>query len=320
MSAQISVVVPIYNVEKYLRKCLDSIVGQTYKNLEVILVDDGSTDTSGKIADEYAERDKRITVIHKENGGLSDARNAGIEIATGTFITFIDSDDYIDREMIDVLHNCAEGFTADFVTCRRIKFTDESIPEEKNSGHIQYHVIDHKNQMREFLRGEEFSTTAWGKLYKTSLFNEIRYPFGRLHEDVFTTYKLVHIAQKIVCTSFYGYYYRMNEKSITHSAFSVRTLDAIEGKIQLRDFLNEHYPDLIWYGNQGIIYAVNKCYYSMCRADYHDKALETKLHEYYCQYWYFYLFGKNSVQGKLFMLCALINMEFARFSLYIFRL
>lgn len=236
----ISVIIPVYNVEKYIKECLDSVINQSYKDLEIILVDDGSTDRSGIICDEYAFKDNRIKVIHKENGGLSSARNIGMKIATGEFFTFIDSDDYIATSMIEELYNALIDTSADLSICnisRKSYF-------EKN---IVKNIIVHKKEktLMLLLKEKQIQTSACAKLYKKCLFDDIYYPDGKLYEDFGTTYKLIHRAQRIAHINTPMYYYRFNEVSITKSRFTNKHLDYFDISEELCFFIEKEYPKLL---------------------------------------------------------------------------
>ena len=237
----VSVIVPIYNVEDYLRHCLDSIISQTYQNLEIILVDDGSKDNSGKICDEYAERDKRIKIIHKKNGGLSDARNAGLDIAKGAFITLIDSDDWVDSDYVEQQVEGIEENDADMA------ITSHKVHYKKRV--IDYATKEHKTYKPEevlerILYSKGVDLSAWAKLYRAELFDNIRYPKGRLYEDAATTYKLIDRSKKIVINSISTYNYRMNDKSISRCDFNPKKMDLIVSTKEMVDFVRAKYPHL----------------------------------------------------------------------------
>ena len=240
----ISVIVPIYNVERYLRRCIDSIIYQSYENIEIILVDDGSSDSSGDICEEYKERDKRVCVIHKENGGLSDARNVGIDIATGKYLTFIDSDDYVSISYIEELYNYLIQNKADIAVCSMQKvsgyLTEKLI--EKDACKIK--VWNSEDALRQMLLQYDITCNAWGKLYISELFKNIRYPKGKLYEDLATTYKLIDMSNKIVFfdKKLYAYYQRID--SIQNSEFSEKKLDEIEIVNELVSFVEKKYPRL----------------------------------------------------------------------------
>lgn len=223
MEELISVVVPVYNVEDYIHKCVDSIINQTYRNLEIILVDDGSTDNSGRICDEYAEIDERIKVIHKENGGLSDARNAGIDISKGDYLGFVDSDDYIDADMYRILMNNMKNADADISTCVRIMYTgDDSIPLCEENTTVCLNSYDAIKDL--FTKNRFVYPMAWDKLYKREMFSNIRFPVGRLYEDAAVMYHIFEKADKIVATEKQMYYYVKRQGSITSSLYSKKKI------------------------------------------------------------------------------------------------
>lgn len=243
MKDLVSVVVPIYNVEKYLVSCVDSLIGQTYSNLEIILVDDESPDRSPAVCDEYAAKDPRVKVLHKENGGLSDARNAGLEIARGEWIAFVDGDDIVHRKFIEILVSAAEKTDAEIAACFFEKFYDEdeaTIDEAIDLSHRdQYEVFTSREAVKDLLTPKtKMWVMTWNKLYKKSLFtdNEIEFPKGKIHEDNFTTYKLYHCANEVTFVNIPLYLYRQRKDSIMGRKFDNRRLDIIEAVIQLKDF------------------------------------------------------------------------------------
>lgn len=226
----VSVVIPIYKVEQYLYACVDSVINQTYKNLEIILVDDGSPDTCPKICDNYAQKDSRIKVLHKSNGGLSDARNAGIEMAKGEYLCFVDSDDIIHNQMIEVLMKpLINNKDLKMSACQNISFNDgekyDTKQEIKPTDIIDYKVFFTK----------KLWTTAWCKIYKRELFKCIKYPFGRIHEDEFTTYKICYEAQKVAYTESKLLFYRQRNGSIIKTISAQRIIDmhdALKGQVE----------------------------------------------------------------------------------------
>jgi len=239
--ATISVIVPVYKVEPYLRRCVDSILAQTYTDFELILVDDGSPDNCGKICDEYAAKDNRIKVIHQANGGLSAARNAGIEHVLSNesidSITFVDSDDWVSPNYLETLHQGinlgAEVSCASFATIRENGVRSEwsrargwkiQTPEEY------------------WIAPDSTSFVAWNKLYHKSLFKEIRYPVGRIHEDVFTTHQAVFAASKVASCTETVYNCCARSDSITHAPWSPKRLDMIDALSCQREFFaTRHY-------------------------------------------------------------------------------
>ena len=241
----VSIIVPIYNVEQYLRECIDSIIKQTYKNLEIILVDDGSPDNCGQICDEYAKKDDRIKVIHKENGGLSSARNAGLDIATGEYISFIDSDDYVSNNFIEELYSLCIKCDADIAECDFVKFTDKIEVQKKDKVIEKYSTIE----MQEQIYTENYIKTivVWNKLYKKYLYEKLRFPQGKINEDEFTTYKVFDSSLKnIAVTSEILYYYRYNENSIMGKKFNEKRLDVLEAYEERKEFYKEKKLNLLY--------------------------------------------------------------------------
>lgn len=226
----ISVIVPVYNVEKYITRCVESIACQTYSNLEIILVDDGSPDGSGKICDDFAERDSRIKVIHKSNGGLSSARNAGIDASTGQLIAFVDGDDYVSRKMYETLYNALAENGADMSICN-CEFVDEDgkTIDGKNS-EIKSEVLD-KAQALERLNPLLYPywkyVTAWNKLYKRELFGEIRYPDGKIHEDEFIIHRIIDRCSCVAVTEEPLYKYVQRGGSIMSDKPGDKHVDAV---------------------------------------------------------------------------------------------
>lgn len=233
-SPKISIVVPIYNVENFLPFCLDSIIQQTYKNLEIILVDDGSTDSSLKICNEYASRDKRIQIIHQENHGLSYSRNKGIEIASSEYISFIDADDIIAPDFCEHLLHLLISNDADIAECKFIKINESDLPNytfpiSSDSAFLVLNSIESLNRIHnDNLDICVNSVVVWNKLYKIKLFDDIRYPVGKIHEDEYTTYKLFYKAQKIISSNKQLYGYVQRKSSIMNKPFSLSRLDALE--------------------------------------------------------------------------------------------
>lgn len=231
MNELISIIVPIYNVHKYLKKCVNSIINQTYTNLEIILVDDGSIDNCGIICDEYAKKDKRIKVIHKENGGLSDARNAGLEIANGKYVSFIDSDDYVSKNFIKKLYECCKKYNCDMAEANFIKIEKEIELEEKEK--FESRVIDNKEMLERLYILQDGinirTVVVWNKLYKRKIVDKCKFPKGKIHEDEFFTYKVLYENNiKIAILDEILYYYRIRPGSITNQKFKISKLDAIE--------------------------------------------------------------------------------------------
>lgn len=230
MSKKISVIVPVYNVMNYLNQCLESIIHQTYTNLEIILVDDGSTDQSGYICDMYKEEDPRISVVHKKNGGLSDARNTGLSICKGDYISFVDSDDYISPYFYEILMGVAEKNNCDIVALEGgISFWDgeENPVLAKSKDEFSAHYLDSHDVLERMLY-QKIATGAPFKVYKKEVFNNIRFPLGYLYEDVATTYRPFFNAKKCAIVEADVYAYRMRRDSIIRQVFSPKKLSCLD--------------------------------------------------------------------------------------------
>lgn len=220
----ISVIVPVYNVERYLEKCIKSICGQTFAGLEIILVNDGATDRSGAICDEWARKDPRIRVIHKENGGLSDARNAGIEIASGQWYMFVDSDDTISPDTIARLYQAASENHCDMAVCNIVRIYDDGATEPF------YHPVSELTVWEGQQRFETLKQpSACNKLFRADLFRDVRFPKGKYYEDTFVYHILAHRANRIVLTGHDGYYYLSRRESILgQPTYTDRYFDFVE--------------------------------------------------------------------------------------------
>lgn len=241
MEELISIIIPVYKVEKYLSRCVDSVLAQTYRNIEIILVDDGSPDKCPEICDEYAQRDGRITVIHKENGGLSDARNVGIEAARGAYVGFVDSDDYIHPDMYKELYGALLEEKADVAVCgiEKVECTDCQIKSvENNNVRIYTGLQAVKNILVK--ESHVVSVVAWNKLYKKSLFEGIRFPEGKLHEDEFTTYRIFYQCEKVVYVTGNYYYYFQRPDSIMGKRKSAFSYDGLEAYEHMADFFEKN--------------------------------------------------------------------------------
>lgn len=240
MEPLISIIVPVYQVEAYLDRCMESLLAQTYENLEIILVDDGSVDRCPIICDSYAEKDRRVHVIHQKNAGLSGARNAGIEAADGEYLAFVDPDDYVSRDFIRTLYELLEKTECAISQCRFAYVQGEPLRGTKDR---DYHVYRGESLMEQLYGAEEEATcfvVAWNKLYRKELFAKIRYPLGRIHEDEATTYLLFHEGKKLAFTEriLYGYYTE-NTKSIT-AVFSRKRLQWLTAQEERILFFREN--------------------------------------------------------------------------------
>ena len=242
MSETVSVIIPIYRVEEYLDACVESVAAQTYKHLQIILVDDGSPDRSGEICDGWKKKDSRITVIHKTNGGLADARNAGLEIAQGKNIVFLDSDDLIAADMIETLYTAMTENDADIAECDYLPFISEIPKTDNRERSVKPYTSEEALTL--LLQEKEFKYPVWNKIYRSELLKDIRFETGRLHEDVFFTYQVFGKSRRVVKVRKPLYYYRQRHDSIMGTTFTLRNLDALEARCLQYEYIRVNYPAL----------------------------------------------------------------------------
>ena len=235
----VSVIVPVYKVEPYIRRCVDSVLNQTFSDFELILVDDGSPDNSGKICDEYALKDNRIHVIHQENGGLSAARNAGLDWvlakANSRWVTFIDSDDWVHPQMLEILLRNAESASVKVSVCGYLETSSDDLRQEPKDIICQTWAPEDF-----FLEHNTNAVIACAKLYCIDCFLELRYPVGKLHEDEFTTYRILFAQKQIAVTDAQLYYYFQNNAGITRSQWNPRRLDVLTAQKEQVAFFQKH--------------------------------------------------------------------------------
>ena len=236
MSERISVIVPIYNVERYLEKCIDSILAQTWRELEVILCDDGSTDGCGAICDRYAAQDDRVRVIHKANGGLSDARNAGLEIASGRWYSFIDSDDFITPDTIERMYFATLSTGSQIAVCNMIRIYDDGGTEEFYGPVSELSILAGEKRFETLKQ-----PSVCNKLFRADLFDGVRFPKGKFYEDTFVYHILAHRAENIVLTGHDGYFYLSRRESILgQPKYTDRYFDMVEAVYHRTVYLLEH--------------------------------------------------------------------------------
>lgn len=240
----ISVIVPIYKVEQYLTKCVESILNQTYRQLEIILVDDGSPDGSGAICDQFAKKDSRIRVIHKKNGGLSDARNAGIEIAEGTYLAFVDGDDWIEPDTYEAMLSLMKKYGTRIVCAGRYDENDDTGEISLGLCPQKEEVLPGTEVVRRIFRWDGMDSSACDKLFHRELFQNIRFPVGRVVEDVPTIYRVVLLAGETAMLPKPVYHYVHREKSITTASFSEKTLHLSENAAMVYEDIRKNHPEL----------------------------------------------------------------------------
>lgn len=241
----VSVIVPVYKVEKYLNRCVNSVVNQSYENIEIILVDDGSPDKCPEICEEWARKDCRVKVIHKINGGLSDARNKGLELAKGCYVCFVDSDDYVAKTYVETLYGliCSKKTDISAVSLKEV-FSLEPEISKNATGEGIITVFEGKEALKQLFYNDTFANYAWNKMYKRNLFENVKFPVGRKMEDLGTTYKLLLRAERIAYSTEVLYYYFQREDSILHKV----NLDFYRDKFELSreryEKIQDIYPDL----------------------------------------------------------------------------
>ena len=238
----ISVIVPIYKVEKYLDECIKSVLSQTFTNFELILVDDGSPDICPKICDEYALQDKRVRVFHKQNGGLSEARNFGAYHAKGNYVTFIDADDYVGKEYLKVLSQLQSQYQADICVCGIKKFIDRRKP--KTNKRVNTYCYTGLDALEKMLYQKMLDTSACAMLLPKKFILKYPFPVGKYHEDEFTTYKYYIDSTKVAVSTKKLYYYRQRQGSIMHT-FGQACIDELEAADNLVCMCKQYYPELI---------------------------------------------------------------------------
>ena len=253
MNDLVSIVVPVYNVQQYLPRCLESLTAQTYRNIEIILVDDGSTDASGELFDHWAAADPRVRAFHKKNGGLSDARNYGLQKAAGAYVCFVDSDDWCDVRYIELMLKTLLDTDSDLVECDYL-CTDGSEYASDNSTNHEYEVFTGRDCFRHFLTNT-FFVSVCNKLYRKMLIENEPFLLGVYHEDESWTYKVFSKAQRACRLHYTGYFYYQRQGSIVHTTPSHKRLnDAFLAGKERVAFIEQHYPEFASIGYSKMMY------------------------------------------------------------------
>lgn len=237
----VSIIVAAYNVEPYLRKCIDSLLAQSYENTEIIIVDDGSTDHTGEIAEEY-DCHSNVKIYHKENGGLSDARNYGLERMSGDYVTFVDSDDYVHREYVEYMMKLLTERDAQIVVTSPLLYYDDHEIDQKLDEGVQY--VTSEEAVRRMLVRDEISHTACGKLYRADIWKQLRFPYKKLYEDYYTTFDAFSKASLVAIGHAKMYYYYQRPGSIMHLMCNEKTVSIVEATEQVTPRIIEYWPDL----------------------------------------------------------------------------
>lgn len=258
--AQIGVIVPVYNAERYLRKCVESILNQSFPDFELILIDDGSMDASGRICDEYAKKHKNVRVIHSGHIGVAAIRNRGVDENTSEYITFVDSDDYIDRNYLETLYQLMLRNKADLViSCGKnlavgreegaadpgsIAGTNRAGGPDSTMGQAEGHIASKSEVYKRMFADGQTIAFVWGKLYHRNIFQSIRFPDGEIYEDMKVAGRMIESSHRIVYTSYAGYYYVQTPNSITRGGASLEHMALLKNEKQLLEFINQNHPDI----------------------------------------------------------------------------
>lgn len=243
---QITIIVPVFQVEEYLDQCISSIVRQNYDNLEIILVDDGATDNSTIICDKYQAVDTRIKVIHKTNGGLSHARNAGLKLATGDFIGFVDSDDWIEPNMVEVLVSALQETGADIAVCNHHIESSDSMSQQISTGTLKRNLYSSKEALKMILNLEGFiGNIVWNKLYRKNILQDINFPEGKIFEDTLWTAQVIGKSRTLTCIDYPLYHYLYRADSLSHNNLQLRKrlwrkIEMCEQRIK---YIRKHHPE-----------------------------------------------------------------------------
>ena len=263
----ISVIIPVYNVEKYLDICVESVVRQTYENLEIILVDDGSTDNCHAICDEWARKDSRIKVIHKQNGGQGEARNMGIQAATGSYIGFVDSDDFISPEMYERLLNLLKKNNADLIQCAMQKFESYPYTLPQASDDFSIRIFTKKEAVRFLIAEGKITSTCPSILLKSEIAKEIPFDLGMINEDVMWVYRALVNSERIIVTDEKLYAYYQRPDSTMNSKYSEKRFDALKANLMRSDAVKTDFPDLFPLAERAYAGGCMYHYQWLCRLD-----------------------------------------------------
>lgn len=306
----ISVIVPIYNVDRYLGRCLNSIISQTYKNIEIILVNDGSTDNSFSICQNYQKMYPNISIINQSNQGLSVARNVGIEKATGEYIMFIDSDDWIHSNTINILYKDLIGYKAEIAICGMTKCFSYSPNTVLRKSRVE--SLDQKEAIKRMLNGEWIS--AWAKLYKKELFNNIKFPPGKTNEDYPV---LIHLFEQCKCITYNSiplYYYYYREGSICNSPLSLRKFDEIDNAQHVAEYTYHSFPDLYYLAEFNWIASLIKLYFTIISYDINSyKPQQIRIRQTIKKNFKSFFFNRKvGIKYKPFILSILLGSQFSR--------
>ncbi|MBP5262410.1 MAG: glycosyltransferase family 2 protein [Clostridiales bacterium] len=306
---KVSIIIPIYNSENYLTDCIESAVSQTYSDIEIILVNDGSTDGSEEICRSYEEKDQRVRLINQSNAGVSAARNAGLDASTGDLIAFIDSDDSVENDYIEYLFDLMDTYGSDMTCC-------------------QYDDIENANKepsllqgpeacLKEYLISNDITVSVCCKLYKKHLFEGIRMPVGKRYEDNYVVYKLISKCKSVTVGFARKYHYYSNPSGFVNEPFSMTQMDIVDAALEQKQFIDQNYPALIELANSRIIYAANRCLTKMADSKSYNSECIKMLKPLYKEYGKDFLNGPSGRSAKTFSKIARIS---PRLAMHIYRL
>lgn len=311
---KVSIILPVYNVEQYIKKCLESIQQQTYPNLEVIIVNDGATDKSVEYCEQICKIDSRFSVTHKENGGLSDARNVGIDKAKGDYLIFVDSDDFVSQDMVSYLVSSMENNEADIAICDPAHYYSD---RQNNDLNIFYpassvKVYEKTEALCEMFYQKSFLVSAWAKIYKKELFDDIRFPVGKLFEDSAVMYLLFEKCEKIVYSNAKLYAYVHRDNSITTKKFSDKDLDILD----ISNTILDHYSGNFRVYKAAVSYKVSVCFRILLNSSSEKKynQIQKDCMTYILRNWRNVLFDKNvRLKNKLALISITLFNPFVKF-------
>ena len=297
----VSIIMPVYNVEDFVAEAIDSVISQTYKNIELIIVNDGSQDNSLKICEEYEKEYDNICVYSKENGGLSSARNMGIEKAKGDYLVFLDSDDIISCDMVESLLELIKRTQSSIAVCDLSSNFDKM-----GDGDSKEMVFTPREALEAILKETYFTTSAGAKIYSKEVFNNIRFPEGRIYEDYATIYLALSKSKRVSYIRKTMYYYRVNMESITHVKFSKKRMQYFDASGEVMAFLHNNYPSLCRNAkNRDTRYAIS-FYKQMIDSDFSDEEVERFLRKVVKENICHYMFSHYSLLSKTYGLCIVV--------------
>lgn len=299
---KVSIIIPIYNAENHLDKCIGPLLEQTREDIEIILVNDGSTDGSESICRSFCEKDRRVRLITQENAGVSAARNTGLDYATGSLITFIDSDDYVEPDYIEYLSDLLEQNRSDIACCQH---------EEKSELTGTCLIEGSEECLKEYLASNFIFPSVWGKIYRKELFDGIRFPEGKRFEDNYILFRLLDRSDSVTVGNLCKYHYLSNDESFVNEEFSPAQMQIVDAMMLQRDFIEKNYPALTLYANALVVYAANRCLLKMADSGVYPRDEISKLKPLYKSYGKDFLKGNSSISAKRFSRVARISPKLA---------